>query len=312
MHYQIAGITVGFQTDLPVLDYYNKVFKPFLVEGLNPDIHYRIFQFDPEKLELTLLTDAERLRLKQIPGFHPTRWYNSPLLRTLEVHQSVEACLERPDLAHVDLRLNRAVVHDFYHNKVLSLYPSQNEVLFGYTSQNNGIHPGAVTLPPHRNKLAPMLVNFSAAILHCSGVVCNGRAALFLASDGGGKTTLLKDFPGQFVLNDDRVVLRRDSDRIIAHSTPFGRIFNGPQQAPLGGLFLLEKAAHFEIIPIPASEIVKHLWDEHIITWSILPKALRPRAFELVCDACEQAGTYRLRFSKNDVDWKAIESVISK
>ena len=312
MNYQLAGITVGFQTDLPILDYFSNVFKAFLVEGLDPDIHYRIFQFDPEKLVLPLLTDAERLRLKQIPGFHPTRWYNSPLLRTLEVRQSVEACLQRPDLAHVDLRLNRAVVHNFYRNELLFLYPSQNEILFGYASQNEGVHPGAVTLAPHRNKLAPMLVNFSAAMLHCSGVVCNGHAALFLASDGGGKTTLLKDFPAQSVLNDDRVVLRREADRIIAHSTPFGRIYTGPQQAPLGGLFLLEKAAHFEITPIHPSEIVKHLWDEHINTWSVLPKALRPRAFELVCDACNQASTYRLRFSKAAVDWKAIEAALSK
>lgn len=123
---------------------------------------------------------------------------------------------------------------------------------------------------------------------------------------------MLKGFPNQFVLNDDRVILRREASQIIAHSTPFGRIYNGPQQASLGSLFLLEKAARFEISPIHSSEIVKYLWDEHYIIWGILPKVLRTRAFELVCDACKQAATYRLRFSKEEVDWRAIEAAMSK
>jgi len=310
--YQLAGITVEFKTDLPIVQYLREAFRPFLVDELKPDLSYRLHWFDPDLLVLPPITDEQRESLKIIPGFHPSRWYNSPLLRTREVRQSVEACLERPDLAHVDLRLRRAIIHNFHRSDVQSLYPSQNEIFFGYSSQNKGQHPEAVTIPPHRNRVAPMLVNFSALILHCSGVVSNGLAALFLASDGGGKSTVLKDFPGQLVLNDDRVILRRAASRIIAHSTPFGRIYNGPQQAPLGSLFLLEKASRFEIIPIPPSEVIKHIWDEHYLIWGILPKALRTRAFELVCDACKQAVTYRLRFSKDGVDWRAIEAAMSK
>jgi len=158
--------------------------------------------------------------------------------------------------------------------------------------------------------LAPFFPRFSAVLIHAAGVVRQGRTALFLAHDGGGKTTVVQSAPAGPVLNDDHLVLRGENGSIRAHGTPFGRISSGPVSERLGAIFLLEKGEGFELTPVSGSSAFEFIWNEHRFVWPILPSALRSAAFTLISDACQGVPVFRMRFGKEDVDWDAIDAAV--
>ena len=162
-----------------------------------------------------------------------------------------------------------------------------------------------------RQLFAAFLPHFSALQLHSAGLIRNGRAALFLAPDGGGKTTALSRLAGGLLLNDDQVIVRQEGDEMIAHGTPFGTLTDGPIQARLGGLFVLEKALVFELLPYSPADLVKACWDEHLNHLFFLPRPLRLRAFDLLYEVCHRVPVYRMRFPRNHVDWTAIDAALA-
>jgi hypothetical protein len=224
-----------------------------------------------------------------------------PILRSPGVNEAVKRCLDQPEMAHLAIRWNRAIIRNFARSELCYFYPPDRAADFG----------GSLALARHRNLLAPLLTNFSAVMVHGAGVIRNDGAALFLAHDEGGKSTVVKNAPAEHILNDDQVILRQEGVPVWAHATPFGTITSGLHQAKLGGVFLLEKAREFALIPIPAREAVEFLWNEHATAWLVLPKRLRVRVFEILCAACRQARTYRMRFPKGQLDWEAIDEALA-
>jgi hypothetical protein len=162
-----------------------------------------------------------------------------------------------------------------------------------------------------RQVFATFLPQFSALVVHCAGLIRHGRAALFLAPDGGGKTTVLNLAPDGHLLNDDQVVVRQEGDGFIAHGTPFGSMTDGPVQARLGGLFVLEKAPRFELVLLQPANLVKDYWEEHLNYTFFLPRGLKLRAFDLAYEMCRQVPVYRMRFPKDYVDWDAIDAALA-
>jgi hypothetical protein len=107
-------------------------------------------------------------------------------------------------------------------------------------------------------------------------------------------------------LSDDQVILQQTDGAFISHGTPWGLLTDGPISARLGGLFLLEKSECFELSPLRAVDALEYLWNEHEAYWTFLPKAGRLHAFDFLYALCHQIPTYRMRFTKDFVDWKAI------
>jgi hypothetical protein len=157
------------------------------------------------------------------------------------------------------------------------------------------------------NLLVPFLPRFSGLMVHCAGVIRGDRAALFLAPDSGGKSTVLKRATDGFILSDDQVILRKEGAEFIAHATPMGLMTSGPGSARLGGIFILHKAAHFALEPLPPLELVRSYWQDTGNLSRLLPKNLKLRAFDLFYDVCHQVPIYRMSFSKHYVDWDAID-----
>ena len=154
------------------------------------------------------------------------------------------------------------------------------------------------------------LPNFSAALLHSSGVIRNGKAALFLAPDDGGKSTVIGHSEGDPVLSGDHIILRKEEGVFVAHGTPLGGMTSGPCSAGAGALFMLEKASHFRLDPISPRELLYNLWGEHRNYTFFLPKRLKKQAFQLLSEACYGIPCFKMRFSKNFVDWNAIDRVM--
>jgi hypothetical protein len=64
------------------------------------------------------------------------------------------------------------------------------------------------------------------------------------------------------VLGDGQVILRNHNATFMGYSTPWGAIDNQPNSTPLEAFFLIEKARHFNLVPIKPREVNEFLWSE--------------------------------------------------
>lgn len=232
--------------------------------------------------------------------FWPPDTVQSPLLCTPEVQAWLQAAQDRADTLEASIYLDGLMIWN----------QSQNRIDFFYYPEYGNTTEGRVAAY-FRRMFATFLPDFSALMVHSSGVIRRERAALFLAPDEGGKTTVLRRASGGLFLNDDQIIVRREGEHFVAHSTPLGRITSGPCWARVGGLFVLEKARSFRLEPVPPAGLVRRLWEEHLIYTSVLPRSLKRRAFDLFYELCHQVPVYKMQFPQDYVDWDAIDAAMA-
>jgi hypothetical protein len=113
-----------------------------------------------------------------------------------------------------------------------------------------------------RAALSLALVAHDGVVVHAAGVVRAGRGFVFAGPSGAGKTTLgraLGAAPG-VLLADELVVLRLEGDGVVAAGTPFWT--GAAAEAPLAGLFLLERGGRAEVRALEPARGVPALWRE--------------------------------------------------
>lgn len=108
------------------------------------------------------------------------------------------------------------------------------------------------------------LPNFDGLMLHSSALVMDGKAYLFSAPCGTGKSTHVSLWRRVFgddrvrVLNDDKPVLRLEDGVWYAYGTPWsgktGQNLN--IRAPLGGIAMIERGETNELVPFTGSEAI--------------------------------------------------------
>ena len=295
--HRVGGITVRTESDVPIPHIQAPPFNRFEVKNRKPDVVQRIRQIAPTSPTLPPLDAFERQRLSQTVEF-PERWFKNPIFLSPPVREAVRCGLDQPQLTQIELAWNRVFIRNYARNQFDLFYPAGKRKEFSDPVFNAGF----------RNMTSYALPNFSAVLIHAGGVIRRNRALVFLASDGGGKSTVVRQLVSGFVLNDDQLIFRRDGERIMAHSTPFGTNDSGPRKARLGAIFLLEKGSSFELIPLKARDIVQFIWNEHAAYWTILPKSLRLHIFEILIQSGRQAVVYRMRFPRDFIDWEMIDS----
>ncbi len=113
---------------------------------------------------------------------------------------------------------------------------------------------------------AGRLWRFDALSIHASAVAVNGRAYLFSADSGVGKSThtqLWLDRFGEraFIINDDKPVIRLEQDSFWVYGTPFSGRYeeNRNVRVPLGGIIFLERDDHNWIRRLDTATAVKQL-----------------------------------------------------
>ena len=118
------------------------------------------------------------------------------------------------------------------------------------------------------------LINFDGFLIHSSAVVMDGKAYLFTAPCGTGKSThtslWLKEFGDRaFILNDDKPALRLTDGRFLVYGTPWSgkTAQNVNTCAPLGGVCLLNRGEKNEIRRISGTKAV----------FGILSQTVRPK-----------------------------------
>jgi hypothetical protein len=292
--HQMGGINVRVESDIFFVRLLNAPFSRFRVAAQLPHITARLLgaTIPFPSLKLPLADDPILARFAR----HPTDDGDSALLAAPPVRAYLLTHLDRaPDIT-LELRRHAIVAFDWARHDLSVFYET-----------NNHITPGCYVGP---SLFAPFLPSFSAVVVHSSSLVRDGKAALFCASDGGGKTTVVTHARSGVILSDDHNLLRLDGDTITVCGTAWGRHAQ-PDAAPLGGLFVLEKADHFDLRPLDPLGALRFLWAEHYTYFAPLPHSLRLRALALLDEVCRAVPVYRMRFAQRDIDWDAIDRAMT-
>jgi hypothetical protein len=294
--YRIAGLVA--EVDLEIDQLLNvRGVEQFRIGRVSPDVCLSLYIVDPASLALPPLTPVETETLSRLFFCANGNW-DSPLLRLTEVRKRLDAHRTEADWVSVQSLETAFTILDFARcvREEFLLLDRSMDVPNWYR-------------PP--NLLAPFLPSFGAAILHAAGIVREGKAALFLAPDGGGKSTVAAHPGAGLVLGDDQIVVREEGDGFHAYGTPWGKMVDSLHHAGLGAFFLLEQAEEFALNPLKTRELLEYLWMEHPHHHYALPRHLRPQAFNLLVDACQQVPAYRMRFGKYCIDWRAIDQAMA-
>ncbi|MCH5297220.1 MAG: hypothetical protein J1E85_06075 [Ruminococcus sp.] len=112
------------------------------------------------------------------------------------------------------------------------------------------------------------IISHRAMLVHSSGIIVDGKAYLFSANSGVGKSThtrLWKQVYGDDItyINDDKPVVRIENGSVIVYGTPFdgGSGIANNLSAPLGGIVFIERGEENLIFQMTStSEILQRLY----------------------------------------------------
>lgn len=118
---------------------------------------------------------------------------------------------------------------------------------------------------------ARRLLKYQGTYLHASAVILDGKAYLFSANSGTGKSTHTEKWCrlfGATYLNDDKPALRYIDGTWMAYGTPWSgkNDLSSPVGVPLGGIAFLERGEENAIVPADVDWVVPRLlyqsfWD---------------------------------------------------
>lgn len=107
------------------------------------------------------------------------------------------------------------------------------------------------------------LLEFDGLMLHASAVVVDGKAYLFSADSGTGKSTHTKlwlEMLGDraFILNDDKPALRLEGGRWYAYGTPWSgkHDISANERVPVAGIAMIERSERNEIARFSGVEAI--------------------------------------------------------
>lgn len=116
------------------------------------------------------------------------------------------------------------------------------------------------------SRFSAQLLGHQGLVLHASAIAHQGRAVLFSAASGVGKSTHTRLWQKQFgaeaaaILNDDKPALRLLDGQWWVYGTPFSGNSdeNRNQRCPLHALVFLERSAHNAIRPLSVEEALPY------------------------------------------------------
>ena len=111
------------------------------------------------------------------------------------------------------------------------------------------------------------IIKYNAMLIHSSAIEYNGKAYLFSADSGVGKSTHTSLWRKAFgndvkMINDDKPVVRIFDGKAVAYGTPFdgGSGIANNISAPLGAVVFIERGENNSIRKAKTPEIIKKLY----------------------------------------------------
>lgn len=297
----IGGINIEIVTDVPIPLIKQINYKQFQINKANSQAVVNIIQNQTKPSIFPPLNKKECDTLLQTVGFN-SRWLKNPILRSPQIRKALSNCYENPDLVYVEMAWNRIIIQNFAKKEFFYFYPISSKYKFSNQLFIAGL----------RNLLNVVFPSFCGILIHSSGMKIGNNGALFLAPDGGGKTTFVKKHPSDIILSDDQIILSKKNGNYFMSSTPFGTMTCGLQCTKIGGIFLLKKSSKTSVRPIASNEILKFIWNEHFSQIMKYPKPLRINLFNMLYQICHQIPTYHLFFPKSGINLEILKEVMLK
>ena len=119
------------------------------------------------------------------------------------------------------------------------------------------------------------LMQFNRVVFHGAAFLWNGKAYVFTAPSGTGKTTQLNLWKSLYddevtILNGDKPILEVNHSEIIVHPSPWkGKEGMGTDDitAPLGGIIMLKQAKENMIERKKPDDVIRHLFGRFYSTY---------------------------------------------
>jgi len=294
--FKIAGLIYKLKSDVKIQGLKNDRFQKFKVKTKNYDI-FHTFQNIPQIPDsFPPLNKEEKNLLKNCEIFPYFNNTDSPILRFPIIRDQLNDCKNRINEITLEIKHSYLSIFDFSHNKIDCFYTNELKSVLKNSRMGSFV-------------FAQFLPNFSATMIHSSAVIIENKAAVFLAPDEGGKTTAAELASGFPILCDDQNVIRKQGNKFITHSTPWGLHIDNSIKASVGAFFLLEKGKNFKLTLLKPKDLLYYFWNEHLAYYLYLPKYLKSKHFNFLFNLSNQVPVYKLQFSKDYIDWDAIANL---
>lgn len=146
------------------------------------------------------------------------------------------------------------------------------------------------------------LLAFNGSYLHASAIILDGKAYLFSAPSGTGKSTHAEKWCrlfGATYLNDDKPALRLVEDVWMAYGTPWSgkHDLSDPKGVPLGGIAFLRRGQENAIRRLSAKEAIPKFMSQSL--WRISQHEQMEKQLQLVDDILRRVPIWEL-ICRND------------
>ncbi len=136
---------------------------------------------------------------------------------------------------------------------------------------DTGIEAGRAEELAYSEKFNRAVISRNAMVLHSSALVYDGRAYLFSAESGVGKSTHTRLWQQAFgdkvdIINDDKPVIRMENDSCTVYGTPFdgGSGIAQNKSAPLKAIIFIERGEENSIRKADVREAVPKLYQSTV------------------------------------------------
>lgn len=175
--------------------------------------------------------------------------------------------------------------------------------------------PGAMGVTPVLNALAAehLVLDAEGVVLHASYILHNGKAILFTAPSGTGKSTqadLWKDLRGARIINGDRAVIRMADGQAFACGIPFAGSSEYCENvtAPLAAIVYLAQVPQTTISRFTGFRAFRRVWEGcSVNTWD---RVDMEKATKIVEQIIGQVPVYYLPCTPDETAVEALEGVL--
>ncbi|MBO5838016.1 MAG: hypothetical protein J6W15_05115 [Clostridia bacterium] len=147
------------------------------------------------------------------------------------------------------------------------------------------------------------LLAFQGTYLHASAVILDGKAYLFSAPSGTGKSTHTEKWCrlfGATYLNDDKPALRLVDGVWMAYGTPWSgkHDLSDPKGVPLGGIAFLRRGQENSIRRLPSKEAIPRFMSQSL--WRVSQQAQMEKQLMLADSILRQIPIWELTCRNDD------------